>query len=462
MPDISPDIFRAYDVRGVYQQNFTEDCAYYIGQAFGSQLKELGENQTYLGRDGRLSSPSLFNATAEGLKKSGCSIIDLGLIPSPLLYFTTDTTLIKNGMVITGSHNPPHHNGIKLVINNQCQHGKQVKSLYHRITNNQLHHAIKQGSYTRKNILGDYLNFITSNIQLKRSLRIGLDCSHGATGVVAQAVFNGIGCEVLPINNDVNGHFPNHSPDPTVPENLTQLQQTVLEHKLDLGIAFDGDGDRIIAVDSKGNILWPDRILLFLTKYILPQHPNRAVVFDVKSTAELSNMVRAQGGQAKMCPTGHSLLKASIQENDAILGGEFSGHLILRDQGVNYDDAMYIAARMLAILSELPCSPTEAFSAIPDSYTTPEHRISFESYEAANQAMQCWYKDTSGLKASNIITLDGLRVEYENGWGLARCSNTSPDITLRFEARTARHLETIKEHFRKDIHRLRLANTVPF
>lgn len=463
MSVISPAIFRAYDVRGIYQENFTEACAQQIGHVFGSKLVEQGnDRRVFLGRDGRLSSPSLFKAVEQGLHQAGCDVFDLGLIPSPLLYFAIQHSDIQHGMIITGSHNPAHHNGIKLVMQGICQHSSAVKDLYHRITQKQFHHTPKQGKTYHHPILGKYLDHISQAIQIKRPLNIAIDCSHGATGVIAQAVFNSIGCHVTAINHDVDGRFPNHSPDPTVPENLVQLRQTVIQDGLDFGIAFDGDGDRIIAVDGEGNILWPDRILLFLAQHILPKYPDRAVVFDVKSTASLKHTILQQGGQPKMCPTGHSLLKASIQEHNAVLGGEFSGHLILRDRGVDYDDAMYIAARLLSILSELPTSPTQAFANIPNSFTTPEHRISFPNYDAANHAMQHWYNDPSGLQADHIITLDGLRAEYQSGWGLARCSNTAPDITLRFEAQTEPQLEFIKDCFRKDIHRLQLANTVPF
>ena len=459
---IAHSLFRAYDVRGVYAENLTEHSVRLIGQAIGSQLRDMGAQAVVLGRDGRLSSPALAQAATEGLLQAGCHVIDLGMLPTPVLYFAVQSGLAAHGVMITGSHNPPNENGIKIVINGECQYNEQIQYLYERIIRGELWQQPQAGKYTTASILPAYQQAICQQIHLKRRLRIGIDCGNGATALLAEPLFRDIGCDVHPLFCEVDGNFPNHSPDPTQPANLQALQALVLEQALDIGIAFDGDGDRLIAVDGNGHILWPDRILTLLAQHVLPAQPGRVVAYDVKCTYRLDQAIRDAGGIPGMCISGHSLLKKYIREHDAVLGGEFSGHIVLRDRGMEYDDGVYIAARLLEILSQDALSPAQAFARIPEGFSTPEHKLRFSSYEAAGAAMDHWMQHQQ-LHAQRLITLDGMRAEYADGWGLARASNTSPSITLRFEADTSERLEAIRALFRADIRRLQLTpEALPF
>lgn len=459
---VSYTLFRAYDVRGVYADNLTEHSACLIGQAIGSQLRELGGQAVVLGRDGRLSSPSLAKAVTDGLLQAGCHVTDLGLLPTPLMYFAIQSGIAPHGVMITGSHNPPNENGIKIVINGQCQYNERIQQLYERIVLNELWNQPLAGSLRHADILPLYREQFRQGIQLQRRLRIGIDCGNGATALLAGALFQSIGCEVHPLFCQVDGTFPNHSPDPTRPENLQALQALVRKQQLDIGIAFDGDGDRMIAVDNNGHILWPDRIIMLLAQAVLPENPGRTIAYDVKCTYQLERIIRAAGGNPVMCISGHSLLKKFIRERDAILGGEFSGHIVLRDRGMQYDDGMYVAARLLETLSRQQASSAEVFAGLPEGFSTPEHKLCFSSYETAHAAMALW-KQSQQLHAERIIMLDGIRAEYADGWGLARASNTCPCITLRFEAETRERLEAIRALFRADIRRLDLTQgALPF
>lgn len=459
---IAHSLFRAYDVRGVYADNLTEDSAYLIGQAIGSELRDQGEQQVVLGRDGRLSSPALAAAVAQGLLQAGCHVTDLGLLPTPVLYFAVQSGLAPHGVMITGSHNPPEQNGIKIVIGGQCQYNEHIQRLYERIVQNDLWYQPAAGRYQQGDIVSAYQQHICAQIQLKRHLRVAIDCGNGATALLAASLFQNIGCEVFPLFCEVDGNFPNHSPDPTQPENLRALQALVQAQQLDMGIAFDGDGDRMIAVDGNGHILWPDRILALLAQHVLAANPGRTVAYDVKCTYRLVQMIQQAGGVPAMCVSGHSLLKQFMREHDAILGGEFSGHIVLRDRGMEYDDGMYIAARLLEILSTTTATPIEVFAKIPEGFSTAEIKLCFPDYAAAQTAIQYWQQQQQ-LQAERLITLDGMRAEYADGWGLARASNTSPCITLRFEADTPERLAAIQTLFRADIARLQLTTeALPF
>ena len=459
---IAHSLFRAYDVRGVYADNLTEHSVRLIGQAIGSQLRDMGTQSVVLGRDGRLSSPTLAQAVTEGLLQAGCHVTDLGMLPTPVLYFAVQSGLAPHGVMITGSHNPPNENGIKIVINGECQYNEQIQNLYERIIRGELWHQPHAGKLQTAPILPAYQQAVCQQIHLQRRLRIGVDCGNGATALLAEQLFRDIGCEVHPLFCDVDGNFPNHSPDPTQPANLQALQTLVREQALDIGIAFDGDGDRLIAVDGDGHILWPDRILTLLAQSVLPEQPGRVVAYDVKCTYRLDKAIHDAGGIPGMCISGHSLLKKYIREYNAVLGGEFSGHIVLRDRGMEYDDGMYIAARLLEILAQETASPADVFARIPEGFSTPEHKLRFASYEAATAAMAIWMQDQQ-LQAQRLITLDGMRAEYTDGWGLARASNTSPSITLRFEADTPGRLEDIRALFRADIQRLQLTpEALPF
>lgn len=462
MHAISRSLFRAYDIRGVYNENLTENSARLIGQAIGSELRDKGEQQIVIGRDGRLSSPSLSKAVITGLRQTGCNVIDLGMVPTPVLYFAVQTGIAPHGAMITGSHNPPDQNGIKIVIHGESQYNHQIQRLYERIIRHELRSQTQLGTLSQQEILNTYQQHISTQVQLERPLKVAIDCGNGATAMIATQLFQNLGCEVYPLFAEVDGRFPNHSPDPTQPENLRPLCKLVTQQQLDIGIAFDGDGDRMIAVDNNGHILWPDRILMLLAQSVLSSNPNRVVAYDVKCTYKLDHIIKQAGGQPEMCISGHSLLKKFIKEQNAVLGGEFSGHIVLRDRGMEYDDGMYIAARLLETLATQPLSTAQVFQQIPEGFSTPEHKLCFDSYEAAHAAMHIWQQDHQ-LQAEHISMLDGIRAEYKDGWGLARASNTCPCITLRFEAETEQRLEAIQALFRAEIHRLNLTRSpLPF
>lgn len=455
MKALPKKLFRAYDIRGIANEELTSPNAFQIGRSIGSQLQESGETQILLGRDGRISSPRIAEALKEGLLSTGCNIIDLGQIPTPILYFAIRYLRIPNGVVVTGSHNPAEYNGIKIVIKNQCLHTDGITALYDRILQKRLRQSPK-GSVSYQSPLLNYISAVLNDVNIKRRYRIGLDCGNGVTALLAASLFQQLGCKVYPLYCDVDGRFPNHSPDPTQPENLKDLQALVVRKKLDIGIAFDGDGDRMIAVDGKGKILWPDRIMALLADTILQKDSGRTVAFDVKCSQLLPKAIAQAGGKPSMCISGHSLLKAHMKETQAIMGGEFSGHIILNDRNWSYaDDGLYVAARLLEALSGFKETPTEVFAKLADSYSTPEYKLYFDSYEQAKLGMRAFINNND-LDGARLSFVDGLRADFEDCWGLARASNTTPTITLRFEAQTPERLEYIQDLFRHNLQQLDL------
>lgn len=455
MKALPKKLFRAYDIRGIANEDLTSQNAFQIGRSIGSQLNEDGSKQILLGRDGRLSSPRIADALIKGLISTGCHITDLGEIPTPALYFAIRHLGIPNGVVITGSHNPAEYNGIKIVLDQQCLHTNGITALYDRIMQKKLL-TTNDGMLKPWFVLGSYMQAVLADVTLKRHLRIALDCGNGATSLLAVELFEKLGCDVYPLYCELDGHFPNHSPDPTQPKNLKDLQALVIKEKLDIGIAFDGDGDRMIAVDGNGKILWPDRIMVLLAQDILKQHPKRVVAFDVKCSQLLPQVIKESAGIPSMCISGHSLLKAHMKETQAIMGGEFSGHIVLNDRSWQYaDDGLYVAARLLETLSNFKQTPTQVFSNLADSYSTPEYKLYFASYEAAEAGMNLLC-ETHDFHDAKLSFIDGLRADFKDCWGLARASNTTPTITLRFEALSKIRLEYIKERFRENLHRLDL------
>ena len=454
MKAIPKGLFRAYDIRGIANEELTSHNAFQIGRSIGTQLHESASPTILLGRDARLSSPRIAESLAQGLLHAGCDIIDIGQIPTPVLYFAIQHFNIPNGVVVTGSHNPPEYNGIKIVLDQHCLHTRGITALYERILQGKLQAGTQYGTVIHQTILDTYTQAVLADVNIKRRLRIGLDCGNGVTGLLAENVFKRLGCEVHALFCDVDGTFPNHSPDPTKPENLAALQALVREKQLDIGIAFDGDGDRMIAVDGTGKVLWPDRIMALLAESILAEHPNRTAVFDVKCSQLLPKAIKKAGGNALMCKSGHSLIKAKMLETEAIIGGEFSGHIMLNDRSWQHsDDGIYVAARLLECLSESQQNPTEVFAQLADSYSTPEYKLYFASTEEAQAAIKdfCTYHVLDG---ANLSFVDGLRADFDDCWGLARASNTSPTITLRFEATSAARLEFIQDLFRYNLRAL--------
>lgn len=459
---IQPDIFRAYDIRGKVNEDFFPPDAYAIGLVIGYKLITQNRHKILIGRDGRLSSPEIKKNLLMGLLDSGCDVVDLGLTPTPVAYFALKQLATPDAVIVTASHNPGHYNGIKMVIDNAPLTEKEIRHIYDSIFQDRYKKTERPGRLTQyDDIIGDYSNAVVKDIKLAKPLRIGIDCGNGVTSVLAESLFKAIGCDVSPLFCTLDGRFPNHSPDPTTPENLTSLQKLVVEEQLDLGIAFDGDGDRVIAVDGQGKILWPDRIMILLAQQMLQDEPGATVVCDVKCSSLLGQAVHKAGGKVVLCPTGHSHLKSTVRESDAILGGEFSGHIILRDRWSDFDDGLYTAARLLEALSLREESCAEVFAQLPENYSTPEHRLCLSSPAEAKLLLQRLMQQAN-FTGATLCHIDGMRVEYEHSWGLMRASNTSPDLTFRFEANSAYQLELIKVSFRRLLENAGIKADLPF
>ncbi|MCK5918291.1 MAG: phosphomannomutase/phosphoglucomutase [Cocleimonas sp.] len=470
MGKIPKDIFKAYDIRGEVGKDFTPLDAYSIGLGIGSQLlaNTPMENGSYLspmvllGRDARLSSPEIAVQLRKGLIETGCQITDLGIIPTPALYFALSHLHIPNGLMITASHNPANHNGIKMVFDNKPLSSEQIQQLYHVVNSRSFTLRPKsQQALIKQPILSDYQQAIVNDVTLQRPLRIAIDCCNGVSSLLAESLFTQIGCDVYPLYCDLDGTFPNHSPDPTKPANLHSLQQLVSEQQLDIGIAFDGDADRMIAVDTNGKVLWPDRIMILLANSILKHHPHAKVAFDVKCSYLLPQAIIKAGGIPSMCVSGHSTLKSHMKEINAIMGGEFSGHIILQDRWSCFDDALYNAARLLELLSEFTQSPTQVFAEIPDSYSTPEYLLYFSNATKARQTLAVIIQLAHFPSAKKTL-IDGMRIDYDDCWGLVRSSNTTPTLTFRFEAKTQQRLSEVKQYFRDLLGQIGITKNLPF
>ena len=462
---INKEIFRAYDIRGSIDEEWCIDGnfhdAYQIGQAIGGQLEKLGTPKIIIGRDGRATSKSIRDALVKGLNSVGCQVIDIGLTATPVVYFALTHLNIHNAAMITGSHNPANHNGIKIIFENTPISALTIETLYFNIIYDKFN-TNKQGGYHQiENINDEYQKAIINNISLKRPLRIGIDASNGATSLFIESLFTKLGCKVYPLFCELDATFPNHSPDPTVPENLNELMALVKRESLDMGIAFDGDGDRMIAVDNKGTLLWPDRIMILLAQDVLKTHPSAHIVFDVKCSFLLPQAIHDAGGKTSMCVSGHSILKNQMKRLNASLGGEFSGHIVMPDRWNNFDDGPYVAARLLEIISNTTETSSEIFNKIPDSISTPEYKLYVDSSDEASKLVDIFIKNAD-FSGANLTLIDGLRVDYDDGWGLIRSSNTSACIGLRFEAITEARLSNIKDKFRYVFKKMDYKQPLPF
>ena len=456
---IPSGIFRAYDIRGIVEQELTVDRVYTLGLAIGNTAFEQGQTEIAVARDGRLSGPEFSQAMIQGILASGCNAIDLGMVPTPLLYFATNVLETHSGVMITGSHNPSNYNGFKLVIAGQTLYGPAIQNLYQRIVNNDL--KIREpGLCKTYDIRERYLQTVIDQIHLNRSFKVVVDCGNGVTGELAPQLLTLLGCEVIPLFCDIDGHFPNHHPDPMDPKNLTTLINTVREQKADLGLAFDGDGDRLGLVTEQGDIIWPDRQLMLIATDMLRRYPGAGIVYDVKCTRLLTTLIREQGGQPLMSATGHSLIKAKLKETGAPLAGEMSGHIFFNDDWYGFDDALYAAARLLALLSTYQIAVGAVFAQFPQSVNTPELHIPIAENKkfALIQALQ----KNANFPDGEIITIDGLRVDFKAGWGLVRASNTTPCLVARFEADDVENLMRIQNLFRTQLLALDPELNLPF
>ena len=443
--DISSSIFKAYDIRGIVEKELTPEVVKLIGMAIGSESIAQGERGIVVGRDGRLTGPMLSESLISGLIESGCHVVDIGMVPTPLVYFATYTKGASSGVMVTGSHNPPEYNGFKIMIAGETLAADKIQNLYSRIVNQQF--SSGSGSSTSINIDQDYMDTIKSDIVLERELNIVVDCGNGIAGNIAPKLFESLGAKVTKLFCLVDGRFPNHHPDPSNPENLEDLIKEVIDTGADLGLAFDGDGDRLGLVDNNGNVIWADRQMILYARDVLSRKPGAKIIFDVKCSSLLPKDILEHGGEPIMSRTGHSFIKNKLKETDAELGGEMSGHIFFNDRWYGFDDAIYTGARLLEIISKTDKTCAEIFAELPSSVSTPEINIHFDKQGQQYDAMDALYKNVD-FPGAEINTLDGVRVDYENCWGLVRASNTTPCLVLRFEGSDKEALNSIKSQFK--------------
>jgi phosphomannomutase / phosphoglucomutase len=445
MPTVPPEIFKAYDVRGIVGKTLTPDVCELIGRAFGSQARALKQTHVAIGRDGRLSGPELGRSLSRGLQASGIDVVDIGRVATPMLYFATYHLKTGSGVMITGSHNPPDYNGLKMMLGGETLAGEAIQALRRRIESEDF--VSGAGNYTQTDVTEAYFERIVSDVKLKRPLDIIVDCGNGVPGAFAPELYRRMGCKVREMYCEVDGTFPNHHPDPSQPENLEDLIAALGSGGEELGLAFDGDGDRLGVVTKAGKIIYPDRQLMLFAADVLSRNPGAKVIFDVKSTGNLFAWVRSHGGEPLLWKTGHSWIKAKMKESGALLAGEMSGHVFFKERWYGFDDGMYAGARLLEYLSAAPDLNAE-FAKLPDSVNTPELQIKLK--EGENYALiEKLQKSARFEGAREVITIDGLRVEYPDGFGLARASNTTPVVVLRFEADDAPALHRIQADFRR-------------
>ncbi len=454
---IPSEIFKAYDIRGIVGRTLTPQIAERIGHAIGSEARARKQKAIAIGRDGRHSGPELSAALANGIRQSGIDVVDVGQVATPMLYFATHHLQTHSGVMVTGSHNPPEYNGLKIMLGGESLAGESIQALRTRIESGDLAHGA--GSYREFDIREHYLQRVTGDITLMRPLSLVVDCGNGVAGATAPELYRRLGCEVRELFCEVDGSFPNHHPDPSHPENLIDLIN-VLKSGGDLGFAFDGDGDRLGVVTRGGKIIYPDRQLMLFAADVLQRNPGAEIIFDVKSTRNLFGWIRQHGGKPLMWKTGHSFIKKKLQETGAPLAGEMSGHVFFKERWYGFDDALYAGARLLEILSR-EHDPSAVLENLPDSINTPELHIKLaegENYTLMDRLRRDARFDT----AREVITIDGVRVEYADGFGLARPSNTTPVVVLRFEADNQAALLRIQEEFRRAILAVKPDARLPF
>ena len=446
-PNLPASIFRAYDIRGVVGDSLTNETAYWIGRAVGSQSLAQGEPNVSVGRDGRLSGPQLVEHLIQGLLDSGCNVSDVGMVPTPALYYAANVLAGKSGVMLTGSHNPPDYNGFKIVIAGDTLANEQIQALRRRIETGDLSEGA--GTARQVDILERYFEEIRSDIAMARQLKVVVDCGNGVAGVIAPRLIEALGCQVIPLFCEVDGNFPNHHPDPGKLENLVDLIAKVKAEKADLGLAFDGDGDRVGVVTNTGNVIYPDRLLMLFAQDVISRNPGADIIFDVKCTRRLTPLISSFGGRPVMWKTGHSLIKKKMKESGALLAGEMSGHIFFKERWFGFDDGIYSAARLLEILSQDKRDAEQVFAAFPGDISTPEINITVTE-ESKFTIIDALQRDAQWGEA-NLITLDGVRVDYPRGWGLIRASNTTPVLVLRFEAESEEELKRIQDVFRAQL-----------
>jgi phosphomannomutase/phosphoglucomutase len=458
MKYIPAEIFRAYDIRGVVGETLTPEYVYDIGYAIAKQTKKI-----VVARDGRLSGPMLMTALQAGLLAGGCDVVDIGAVPTPVLYFATEFLKIPSGIMMTGSHNPINYNGLKIILHGIPLYGEAIQALYQDIMADAIPMERSLGVCITQDIESEYLQAIQARIilpALDQPMKVVVDAGNGITGRIAPLLYQALGCEVIPLYCEIDGHFPNHHPDPGQPQNLQDLAKRVQETGAQLGLAFDGDGDRLGIVDEQGHMIYPDRALILFAQELLTEHPGAKIIFDVKCTQHVARSVLQYGGVPVMWKTGHSFIKAKMREITASLAGEMSGHLFFADW-YGFDDALYAGARLLKLLAKAnPRTLSMLFKAIPDSQVTPELHIPV--LEAQKFAIVTELSERAAALEGQITTLDGIRIDFTDGFGLIRASNTTPNLILRFEGDTVHALTRIQTVFRELIHSVLPETLLPF
>ena len=447
---VDPSIFRAYDVRGVVGKTLNKDVARALGQSIGTLMGEKGLREIVVGRDGRLSGPELAGALAEGLREAGVDVIDVGAVPTPVVYYAAYRFNTGCGVAVTGSHNPPDYNGFKIVVGGETLSEGAIQDLYQRIASGALAGG-GGGGLRQVDVAPDYIEKIVADVLAERRLKVVVDCGNGIPGAIAPQVLEGVGCEVIPLYCDVDGTFPNHHPDPSDPANLEDLIHAVRQTGADLGMAFDGDGDRLGVVTRGGEIIYPDRLLMLFARDVLSRQPGATIIYDVKCTSHLKGQILDAGGSPLMWRTGHSLIKAKMRETGAELAGEMSGHFFFKERWYGFDDGVYAAARLLEILAgDLQGrSPEEIFATLPKSVSTPELKV--ELAEGEHYRFMDKLRQQANFEDATLITIDGVRADWPDGWGLVRASNTTPVLVLRFEADNPTALKRIQQIFRQQL-----------
>ncbi|HEX8010916.1 MAG TPA: phosphomannomutase/phosphoglucomutase [Casimicrobiaceae bacterium] len=442
---LPPDIFKAYDIRGIVGKTLTAPIVQSIGQALGSLAQERGRDTIVVARDGRNSGPELARALAAGIQSSGAHVIDIGMVTTPMSYFAAHELATQCSVAVTGSHNPPDYNGLKMVIAGETLAGAAIQALKSRIDSGELRRGA--GTYRSADIAQAYFDRIAGDIRLARSMRIAVDCGNGVAGAFAPELLRRLGCRVSALFCEVDGNFPHHHPDPSQPKNLQDVIRCLATTDNELGLAFDGDGDRLGVVTKAGHIVYPDRQLMLFAADMLARHPGATVIYDVKSTRNLKPWIVERGGTPLLWKTGHSLIKLKMKESGALLAGEMSGHTFFKERWYGFDDGLYAAARLLEILSR-HVDPSTVLDALPESVSTPELNVACG--DASPHALIAKLAETARFPgAVDVIRIDGLRVEYADGFGLARASNTTPVIVLRFEADSEPALKRIQGEFRR-------------
>ncbi len=446
--ELNDNIFRANDIRGVAFEDLSQDVVFALGKALGSESINRQEDDFIIGRDGRVSSPQLFEWLSEGVLSSGCNVTDIGIVPSPVFYHSTFNLNSSSGVVITGSHNPADYNGFKILFHNNSTSSQEIQSIKKRIKEQDF--LTGKGNIKSLDVLESYVEKVTNDVELYRPLNISIDCGNGAAGVVAERIYKDLGCEVEGLFCDLNGKFPNHHPDPSRPENVKDLIQSVLKNHSEIGLAFDGDADRLGVIAPSGEMIFPDMQMILFSEHILKKNPNSKIVFDVKCSKLLEEAILKSKGTPIMSKTGHSFIKSMMREEGAILGGEMSGHIFFNDRWPGFDDGVYAGARMLEILSS--SEGEDVFRALPKLVSTPE--INIETSDEEKFSIIDNFMKMSNFEDGKIIDIDGIRVEFDNGWGLLRASNTSPVLVLRFEADSSEALSNIQERFKDTLYKI--------